>query len=162
VHVVLIRHAVAVDETIELGDDWRYLSDDGREQAKNLGERLRWHDCVPTRVWSSPLVRAVQTAEILVANLHVEIQVEIVPELAGAHAVASVVEAIGRLPQHSLVLLVGHEPGLSAIGAMLVGDPDFEPLARASAVRIVDGHVRWRFDWHAEAPITGSAPAAPK
>lgn len=159
-HVFLIRHAVAVDETIELGDAGRYLSDHGREQAKNLGERLRWHDCMPTHVWSSPLVRAVQTAEIIVANLHVELAVEIVPALASDHDVARIIAGIRALPENSLVLVVGHEPGLSAIGSLLVGDPAFEPLPRASAVRIVDGHVRWRFDWHAEAPITGSASAA--
>jgi hypothetical protein len=49
-------------------------------------------------------------------------------------------------------MLVGHEPSLSGVGALLVGAPDFEGLAKAEAARIVDGTLRWRFAWDAEAP----------
>ena len=50
-------------------------------------------------------------------------------------------------------MVVGHEPSLSALGALLVDQPDFEALAKAEAVRIDDGTLRWRFAWDAEAPV---------
>jgi hypothetical protein len=56
-------------------------------------------------------------------------------------------------------MLVGHEPSLSGIGALLVGAPDFEGLAKAQAARIVDGVLRWRFAWDAEAPIIAGGAA---
>ena len=82
VQVFLIRHAHAMDETLLVGDAHRPLSAQGRIQAKRLGEKLRWYDCGITHVWSSPLVRAVQTAELVVAGFDEDTALEIVPALA--------------------------------------------------------------------------------
>src|SRR5439155_23768933 len=82
VQVFLVRHAQAVDETLELRDPHRHLTELGRTQAKSLGDRLRWHDCEPTHVWTSPLVRAVQTAELLAAGLQSALAVAALPALA--------------------------------------------------------------------------------
>ena len=73
VEVFLIRHAAAVDETLELRDPYPPPHAHGRDQAKSLGDRLRWHDCMPTHIWTSPLVRAVQTAELVAAGLQLPI-----------------------------------------------------------------------------------------
>jgi phosphohistidine phosphatase len=152
VQVFLVRHAEAADETLALRDPHRPLTPHGRDQARQLGDRLRWHDCVPALVWSSPLVRAVQTAELVLANLHLEVVVEIVPDLAPDGDVRSVVAAIRALPPGAIVLLVGHEPNLSAIGELLTGDPAFAALDKAEAARVVDGQLKWRFAWDADAP----------
>lgn len=150
--VFLIRHAEAIDETLEIRDPSRHLTDHGREQACRLGDRLRWHDCHPTRIWTSPLVRAVQTAELLRAGLDVEVSVEVAPALAPDQSPRDVIAAVHALAADTCIVLVGHEPSLSAIGAMLVGASDFGALAKAQAARIVDGQLRWRFSWDAEAP----------
>jgi phosphohistidine phosphatase len=151
VEVFLIRHAAAVDETLELRDPSRHLTPAGREQARSLGDRLRWHDCLPTHFWTSPLVRAVQTAELVAAGLQLPIAVDVLPALAPGENVRTVVAALGKLPADSHVVLVGHEPGMSGIGTMLLGK-DLGALAKAEAVRISDGKLRWRFAWNAEAP----------
>lgn len=158
VQVFLVRHAEAVDETLALRDPHRHLTPLGRDQARRLGDRLRWHDCVPTHVWASPLCRAVQTAELLAGAMHAETYVEIVPALAPDGSPREVVAAVRALPAGAAVMLVGHEPSLSAIGALLVGAPDFEGLTKAQAARIVDGILRWRFAWDAEAPVTAAPP----
>lgn len=155
--VFLVRHAEAVAETLELRDPYRHLTPHGRVQARALGDRLRWHDCEPTHVWSSPLVRAVQTAEQVVTSIQREVPVDVAPALAPDGSVRDLTAALAKLPSSSVVLLVGHEPSLSGIGALLVGDPDFEALDKACAARIDDGRVRWRFAWNADAPITASA-----
>jgi phosphohistidine phosphatase len=151
VEVFLIRHATAVDETLELRDVFRHLTPAGRDQARALGDRLRWHDCEPTHLWTSPLVRAVQTAELVAAGLQMPITVDVLPALAPGESARAVVAAVQALPPSSKVVLVGHEPGLSGIGALLVGG-DLATIAKAEAVRIIDGQVRWRFAWNAEAP----------
>lgn len=148
----LIRHADAVDETLALRDPHRNLTAHGRVQARSLGDRLRWHDCLPTAVWTSPLVRAVQTAELVVSGLHCELAIDVTPALAPDGSPREVVAALRALPAGAQVVLVGHEPGLSAIGALLVGSSDFDALSKAQAARIVDGQLRWRFGWDAEAP----------
>lgn len=152
VQVFLIRHAEAVPETLALADPHRHLTARGRQQARAIGDRLRWHDCVPSHLWSSPLVRAIQTAELVASGLQCELAVEAMPALAPDANPRDVVTAVGALPAGSIVMLVGHEPGLSAVGALLVGQPEFASLAKAQAARIVDGALRWRFAWDAEAP----------
>ncbi len=153
--VFLIRHAEAVAETLELRDPHRHLTPHGRVQARALGDRLRWHDCVPTHIWSSPLVRAIQTAELVIAGIQHEVPVDVAPALAPDGNVRDLAAAVTALPPLSVILLVGHEPSLSGIGAVLVGDPAFEALGKASAVRLDAGRVRWRFAWDADAPLTG-------
>lgn len=149
----MIRHAAAIDETLELRDPMRHLTAQGRTQAASLGDRLRWHDCTPTHIWTSPVVRAVQTAELVAAGLQSHVAVEVVPALAPGESVRGVAAALQALAQGASVLLVGHEPGMSGLGALLVGATDFPALAKAEAVRIVDGQVRWRCAWDAEAPV---------
>ena len=151
--VFLVRHAQAIDETRELRDPMRHLTPAGRAQAEKLGERLRWHDCEPTKVWTSPLVRAVQTAELVVAGLQSKTAIEVLPALSPGETAKSVVAALASLPDNAIVMLVGHEPGLSAIGTKLIGK-ELAGLAKAEAVRIADGDLRWRFAWDAEAPTT--------
>ena len=152
--VFLIRHAEAVQETLALGDPHRHLTANGRRQARALGDRLRWHDCVPTHIWSSPLVRAVQTAELVASGLGCETAVAALPALAPDDSPHDVVAALAALEADAVVVLVGHEPGLSAVGALLVGQREFASLAKAQAARIVDGALRWRFAWDADAPET--------
>jgi phosphohistidine phosphatase len=152
VQVFLIRHAEAAPETLALADPHRYLTPDGRRQARAIGDRLRWHDCLPTHIWSSPLVRAVQTAELVARHLDTEIAVDVVPALAPDENPRAVVAALAALPAGSITVVVGHEPGLSALGALLTRQPELAGLAKAEAVRIADGAVRWRFAWNADAP----------
>jgi len=158
VDVFLIRHADAIDETLELRDPMRHLSADGRAQAAALGDRLRWYDCAPTHFWTSPLVRAVQTAELVATGLSCKIALEVLPALAPGESERAVVAAVQALPEDACVVLIGHEPGVSAIAAVLSGLPDFPALAKAEAVRITNGELRWRFAWDAEAPTTNPAP----
>jgi len=152
VHVFLVRHAEAVDETLTLRDPSRHLTARGRVQARELGIRLRWHDCHPTQLWSSPLVRAVQTAELVLAGLGSDQPLEVVPALAPEGSAREVVALLRGLRDATDVVLVGHEPSLSAIGALLSGRLDFPALGKAEATRLDDGAPRWRFAWDAVAP----------
>lgn len=152
--MVLIRHAAAIDETLALRDPHRYLTLEGRTQARALGDRLRWHDCEPSHLWTSPLVRAIQTAELIASKIDAEVLVESVPDLAPDGHPRLVAPAIAKLPDDSLLMVCGHEPTLSALGALLTQQPDFPAIAKAEAVLIQHGRVRWRFAWNAEAPTS--------
>ncbi len=151
----LIRHADAIDETLELRDPMRHLTLAGRAQAAGLGDRLRWHDCEPTQIWTSPLVRAVQTAELVATGLAARVPVEVMVGLAPGESARTLLAALQALPADAAVMLVGHEPGISGIAARLLGRTDFPALVKAEAVRISDGELRWRFAWDAEAPAGG-------
>lgn len=137
----LVRHAEAVDETRSLHDPDRHLTAAGRLAARTLGERLRWYDCLPIAVWTSPLARAVQTAELLIAGLGWSGVVETVPALAPGgptREVTALLEKIG-----GVVIAVGHEPGLSAIGTVVTGRADFPALKKGEAARVETGRLKW-------------------
>ena len=147
--VFLVRHADAIDETLELRDPMRHLTAHGREQATSLGDRMRWHDCTPSHIWTSPLVRAVQTAELLAAGLATKVPIEVAPQLAPGEDTRAIVLALKKLTGD--IVLVGHEPGMSALASLLVGK-DVGTIGKAEAVRIADGSLRWRCAWNSEAP----------
>jgi phosphohistidine phosphatase len=149
VDVFLVRHAEAIDETLELRDPMRHLTAHGREQARALGDRMRWHDCTPIQIWSSPLVRAVQTAELLATGLETNVAVEVAPLLAPGEDARAIINALKALTGD--VVLVGHEPGMSALATLLIGK-DVGTIAKAEAIRIADGQLRWRCAWNSEAP----------
>lgn len=150
--VFLVRHAHAIEERRDLPDAARPLSAAGRDHARALGQRLRWHDCTPTAVWTSPLTRAVMTAELVAAAIEWTGPIDSVPALAPEGRVADVVAALAAIDADSAVILFGHEPSISALGVRLTGDPDFAPLTKACAVRIDGQVVRWRFAHDDDAP----------
>ncbi|WP_205470977.1 histidine phosphatase family protein [Nocardioides sp. SYSU D00038] len=84
------RHGETEYETQLVSDDGGSLTARGREQARELGERLRGERIA--RVWCSPLSRAVQTAEIAAGVLGVDVVVReglreyAVGDLAGSDA----------------------------------------------------------------------------
>ncbi len=142
--VILIRHATAVDETLELRDSMRMLSPPGRAQATRLGAGLHARGVVPTLVWTSPLVRAVQTAELVLAALGVTIGIDVAPALAPEVTPRPVLAALRAVSATAVVLVVGHEPGLSALGALLTGAADYPTIAKAEAACIRAGAAAWR------------------
>ncbi len=71
--VFVARHGLAEYESDLVTDDGGSLTREGRDQARSLAERLRGEKIA--RVWSSPLSRAVQTAEIAAAVLGVDVVV---------------------------------------------------------------------------------------
>jgi phosphohistidine phosphatase len=161
VQLFLIRHAAAVDATADVPDAGRCLSDAGRRQAAALGERLRWYDCIPSAMWTSPLLRAVETAELIAAGLRwtggVVRQAALSPT-GDLQALRRLFEA-ASLPT---IVIVGHEPSLSRLAGLLCDRPDFAGLRPAEAVRVDDtrvgiGRFRWRFGHDDDAPRTAGA-----
>jgi phosphohistidine phosphatase len=82
--------------------------------------------CVPEIILSSPLVRARQTAEILLQAFGKEIKMEIFPALAPEGARGELFREIGSLDKKRIkrLMIVGHQPSLGEIaGEMAFGSP---------------------------------------
>jgi len=150
--VFLVRSADAVAASPQLLDPDRYLTAAGRAAARGLGERLRWYDCVPTAVWTSPLIRAAQTAELMMAGLGWSGVIEAVSDLATDGDPRRVEAHLRPLRRPAAVVVIGHEPGLSALGVLLTGRDDFPALHRGEAARIDGGAIRWVFGAGDEVP----------
>jgi phosphohistidine phosphatase len=87
-----------------------------------------------TLVLTSPLRRAVETAELLAEACDREVPVESFAALAPGHSYRGVLARLAELGQDEVVALVGHEPDLGKLaGVMLLGAPAALPLKKAGA-----------------------------
>ena len=121
--LLLFRHGEAVENAPGLGDAGRWLTTKGRRVTRKVA---RWLDergsRRPTAIWTSSLVRSVQSAEILAAEIGLEDEVLVRPELAPSGDLADLVRLIEAHKGDGPLALVGHEPGLSMLARNLLGD----------------------------------------
>ncbi|HVP15449.1 MAG TPA: histidine phosphatase family protein, partial [Terriglobales bacterium] len=87
-------------------------------------------------VLTSPLLRAMETARLLCAELD-GVKPETLDALASGGSRRRVLERLARSKADTIVALVGHEPDLGRlIGTMLFGAPAAVPLKKAGACAI--------------------------
>src|SRR5258705_10174232 len=133
----VVEHGIAVEGGQGIPDEWRPLTEKGRRRfqrtARAFGKLGRKLDLI----LSSPLIRAVQTAEILAGETE-PAEVAILAELDPKFDVESARNAIAaRAGKAKAVAVVGHEPQLSSVLAMLAGVPREEiELESGSIVRL--------------------------
>lgn len=121
-NIYLVRHAdaVPVGEAGVTTDEERPLSTRGNEQVAILADALMRHGIVIDRIVSSPLRRAVQTAEELRRHLSLQPEVLLCEQLAPGQSSKRLAKYLQKL-EGNHVVLVGHEPDLSQHTAWLIG-----------------------------------------
>jgi phosphohistidine phosphatase len=133
VKLYVMRHGAAEDHSPTGRDADRALTTSGRDRVRSVAKALIEADEAPIAIVSSPLVRALQTAEIVAANAKVEAPVEIRRELApGGENVALVGELFSAGRRR--VMVTGHEPDLSILVAQLIGRMPGEGMLKAMVV----------------------------
>jgi phosphohistidine phosphatase len=133
----LVRHGVAA----ERGDDWpddtkRPLTTTGVSRFRDVVEGLVWFGVGIDEIYSSSLVRARQTADLLSAGLDGHPPVRILDELAPAHEPAEVLAELAKRVKRRRVALVGHEPDLGELAAALIGAQRALPFRKGGVCRI--------------------------
>lgn len=131
----LVRHAEAIPRgTLDI-DDHRWLTERGRRRfyraARKLRKRLK-DTGGPDAVLTSPLPRAVMTAELLQRALRLSGPLEVCAELAPGALLPAAQELLRR--QRRVVAAVGHEPMLSDLRAALTGQRRGEDLPKGGVV----------------------------
>ncbi len=117
----IVRHAAARDrETWRLDDAMRPLTERGRDRFRTLVARLGGRVKPPSLIWTSPAVRAVQTAELLAGLEGFRGTVEVAPWLSPEGDVPDAVSAASELVGRRMAV-VGHEPLLSVLAGRLLG-----------------------------------------
>jgi phosphohistidine phosphatase len=136
---VLIRHGIAVErDEWEGTDENRPLTERGKKRVRQAAAGLVALGCKPTHLFTSPFVRAYDTARLLRAAVCPNVKVDTREELAVGAKPEQLVSILHALPSDSVVLCVGHEPFLGEVvslflcGKML---PNF-PFKKAGAACI--------------------------
>lgn len=109
--LLLWRHAEAVDGT---PDHARELTPRGVKQAQRMADWLKRNRPQRLKVMVSPTVRTRQTAEAFTDDF------EIVSALGPERTVADILAATGWPDASGACLIVGHQPTLGRIAALLL------------------------------------------
>jgi len=119
--IYLIRHAIAVPHgTPGVEEHDRPLTPDGvRKMHRNIRGLLRL-GVKFDEIWTSPLVRARQTAELLADDMHFRKTIHDVDDLRPGADFTLLAHALGELGPKRRLALVGHEPDLGELATWLL------------------------------------------
>lgn len=123
-NIYIVRHGIAEDVSKDGTDEKRALTAEGKKKMKDAAAGFAALESEVGRVFSSPLVRAWQTAEILAKELDKEI--EEMQELAPGHSPKQVLNRLAEIEETDSVMLVGHQPDCSTLASFLFGNVDIE------------------------------------
>jgi len=135
IHLYLVRHGAAEDAA-GIPDALRTLTAKARRRFRKAARSLARKSGAIDLVLTSPLVRAVQTAEILAGEVKHR-AFAVLPELAPEHDVAAILKAVSRAAKRGSIALVGHEPQIGQLLAQLAR----VPAAKAAKLDIRPGAI---------------------
>ncbi len=164
----IVRHGEAVEVQDGVAEEWRYLTEKGARSVGRLASKIARYDRKPRLVISSPLVRAVQTAQIAAAEAcrksRTIVSGLLLPEGDFAELKALLVDHAAA----KRVMIVGHEPHLGSFLGHLLQRKEALQLKKGSCVALEidpeDMEKPARFKWSLLPgckPVTSLAKAFP-
>jgi phosphohistidine phosphatase len=146
--IFFMRHAEAEDGPV---DATRALTVKGRRDARAMGRFFRRADLVFDYALTSPLVRAQQTAEEVLKQCPMERKKRLVRSraLLNDAGVTALTRSLAKMSGDANILLVGHEPSLSAHVRRFLG------MDRGTSLPLSKGAVA-RVDVDAKRPKEGT------
>jgi phosphohistidine phosphatase len=119
IQLYLVRHATAVEGGGSTPDALRPLTTKARKRFHKIARALTRRGAKLDTILTSPLVRAVQTAEILAGEVRYG-ELAVLAELAPGHTAEALLRAVAaRSGKRGSLALVGHGPQLSSVVAAL-------------------------------------------
>ena len=126
--LILWRHAEAYDAEPGESDMQRALTPKGQKQARRMADWLTSQLPEGCKILVSPVLRTLQTVEPLGRKF------KIVPELAPGADPVAVLQAANWPHAKEPVLVVGHQPTLGQVAALLLsGRPQEWEMKKANA-----------------------------
>lgn len=118
----LIRHGIAANRGPGWPDDTkRPLTERGIFRLRKSARGLRELGATLDLVMTSPLARALQSAEIVAAAFEPRPHVVTTEALAPGAAWSALAAELGKHARHRRIAIVGHEPDLGGVAAKLIG-----------------------------------------
>lgn len=119
----LLRHGIAEDHSSRGSDASRMLTEEGKQKTRRALEvASAMRLATPTLIASSPLVRAIETADIACTTFAPQASRVVTDVLIPSADIDRTMSFIGSvIHEHSPIMLVGHEPHLSTLASALIG-----------------------------------------
>ena len=147
----LLRHGIAVPSgTPGVEEDQRPLTDEGAGRVHEIAGGLKRLGVEPEKIVTSPLPRALRTAEIVAKVLGLKDRLEHSDALRPAATAGSIRDWLQSRGDESL-MLVGHNPSLNSLLGLLLGFPGgvapFELKKGGSAELRSEGGHSFTLEW---------------
>ncbi len=119
----IMRHGLAVTHgpSTMMDDAKRPLTPEGKEKMREIAKGLVRLGMAVDWVVSSPLVRAVETAEIVTDAFNPKPAFDFCDALRPGGEPEALITFLAKRANHRRVLVVGHEPDLGELAARLIG-----------------------------------------
>ena len=134
--IIFIRHAAAIDRSDTIDEEKRYLTPKGRISFRETALTMVKKGVEPELIITSPLLRAIQTADILAESLKYKGSLEALDELEPGFDIDQLRKLLHRYQHISELVIVGHEPDLSSVITSLLGLDKGFAFKKGSAVRL--------------------------
>ncbi len=132
----LLRHGIAEEHA--RSDAERELTAEGRDKVRDVMKTAARAGVTASLVLSSPYRRALATARIAAEELRYKGQIATTPVLQPGGGVEAVWDEIRAHSDETSILLVGHEPLFSSLGAFLLGAPELRIAFKKGALLALD------------------------
>ena len=134
--LLILRHAKSSWASPGLKDHDRPLNDRGRRDAPRIGELLAAEDLLPDAVLCSTACRTVQTWELLSAAAGCRVRPRFLEEIYLADT-GDLLEHLHKMPSGcERGMIIGHNPGMESLVAMLTGRQVTMPTAALALVEV--------------------------
>ena len=135
----IVRHAEAEERCEAVADEWRHLTEKGRRTAATMASEIADLGPKPRQIITSPLTRAVQTAEIMAGFACRKLSVEASTLLLPGGEVTALIDYLSTCSSER-VMLVGHEPQLGSLVATLLGRDLHVELKKGACIALKLGN----------------------
>jgi phosphohistidine phosphatase len=119
----IMRHGIAVERaaTTVMDDAKRPLTPEGKQKMRDIASGLVRAGLEADWIVSSPLVRAVETAEIVGEAQSSKPPMDLCDALAPGCDPQALITFLAKRPNRRRVVVVGHEPDMGELAARLIG-----------------------------------------
>lgn len=132
----VLRHGEAIEANSDLSDEWRYLTHDGAKAVARVARDLPAYGRKPRLIVTSPLVRAVQTAQIAAGQACRKYNLIVSGLLRSGGDIDGLREFLASHAEAKRVMVVGHEPHLGSLVASLIQEEDAPQLKKGACVAL--------------------------
>ena len=134
--LIVVRHAAAVERSSDISEEIRYLTPEGRAFFRKTARTMLKNGVEPGLILTSPMLRAVQTADILAEALSYSGPFMVRDELRPGFDKQGLNKLLDDYRSVDEMVLVGHEPDLSDIVSFLISRPGGFNFKKGAAIKL--------------------------
>lgn len=134
--LIFVRHAAAIERSGNISEENRYLTPEGRVFFRKTARTMLKNGIEPSLILTSPLIRSVQTAEILAEALSFSGPLIVADELAPGFDMPALRKFFDEYQSANELVLVGHEPDFSNLVVSLLNLPSGFNFKKGAAIEL--------------------------